>query len=151
MPPATGRQAFNLWNLAFNLQQVRELREDVSPLSRLDPIRVDVIDCLDSAESHTLGVAIAVIAFHTHPIDGVEKGMSERARNDARLTSDTFVFVDDHPLIFNIPMAGLRGTDLDTERLLTILTGHWEIESHVLPFHHLDPGTAGITRPIVKD
>ena len=85
-----------------------------------------------------MGIAIAIITLDGNPLDMIIGGSSKGACNDTGLTPDTFVFVDDHPLIFNIPVAGLCGANLHAERLLTILAGHREIESYTFPFDHPD-------------
>jgi hypothetical protein len=63
---------------------------------------------------------------------------SKGACNDTGFTPNAFVFIDDHPLVFNIAVASLRGANLHAERLLTILAGHREIESDILIFDHPD-------------
>ena len=137
--------------LSRYFHSVGEPREDLFFLCHLDSVRIDIVDCLHVAEKDALGGSITVIAFYGHPFLDVEEGMSEGTRDDARLTPDTLVLVDEDSLVFDVTVAGLCGADLRAEGFLTILAAHRKIESYVFPFHHFDAGAAGVARPGMID
>jgi hypothetical protein len=77
--------------------------------------------------------------------------MAKGAGDDAGSTSDAEFFVDGHTvIIFRLPVAGLCWAYLHAIGLFTVIAGHGEIKSHILPLDHFDPGTAWIACPCVK-
>jgi len=132
-------------------EHFRKLERNLALLRQIDPISFDIIDRFYIAESNTLGIAVTVVTLDGDLLSLVIQGSTKRAGNDAGLAANTFVLIYSHPLIFFVHVAGLGRTDLHAERLLAALTGHGKIASHILPFHHLDPGAAGVAGTRVKD
>ena len=128
-----------------------ELERNLALLRQIDSIGLDIIDRLHIAKGNTLGIAVTVVALDGDLFNLVIQGSAERAGNDAGFAANAFVLVDGHPLIFFVHVAGLGRTDLHTERLLTALTGHGKVASHILPFYHLDAGAARVAGARVKD
>jgi len=104
-------------------------------------------DGLGIAESHALGISVAVITFHRHPFCDIKEGMVERAGHDASLASDAQVFVNDDPVIeFRLPVAGLGRAHFNAIGFFALIADHGKVDSRMLPFEHFNSGPAWIAR-----
>jgi hypothetical protein len=114
----------------------------------LNLVRVDISDSFRITEGYTLRIPVTVITFHGHPVLDIEEGMTKGACDDTGPASDAQGFINDHPvIIIRLSVTGLGRTDLHAVGLFTVIAGHGEVDSHMLPFDHFNAGPAWIAGP----
>jgi len=124
--------------LSGRVQELKEFERDLALLVHTDLIFLDIANRPGFAESDTLRVPVAIITLDADPFDLVIKRCPKGASNNTGFAPDAFVPVDHDSLIFEVLVAGLRGTHFDTKGFLTILAGHGEVKAHVFPLDHLN-------------
>jgi hypothetical protein len=114
----------------------------------LNRIGIHISDRFWLTECDTLGIAIAKITFHSYPLLDIKEGVPKRACDNTSPASDTQIFVNHHSVVvFGLPVAGFGRTDFDAIGFFTVIAGHGEIDPHVLPLDHFNPGPAWVARP----
>jgi hypothetical protein len=111
----------------------------------LNHIGVHISDSFGITEGHALGITVTKVAFHSNPLLDIKEWVSKGTCNDTGPAPDTQIFVDHHSVIvFRLPVAGLGRTDLNAIGFFTVIADHGKVNSYMLPFDHLDPGSARI-------
>jgi hypothetical protein len=114
-------------------------------------IGLDKINGLYVTESDTLGITVANVALQNPTIDGIEIHCAKRANADAGPAANTGIIVNSYAPQLFIPRYGLDRTNVQTGRILALLTRHGNIYAFGLPFHHPNPASGRIGYAIVRN
>ena len=87
-----------------------------------DFLSINVLHSIDIAESDTLGIAVAQIAFEDLTVNLVEVHGSERADCYAGTTSDARIIIYLNTSHFIVTGNGLHRADIHAWRILALLT-----------------------------
>jgi hypothetical protein len=144
-PPNAGRHHAIEYLLSYLFHGFDQFVGGIPLFGHLNLVSVDISNRFRITEGHTLGITVTVVALYSHPVLDIKEGMTKRACDDTGPASDTQIFVDNHTVIsFDLPVASLGGADLDAIGLFAVIAGHGEVDPHMLPFDHFDPGAARI-------
>jgi hypothetical protein len=135
----------------FITRDIYKLRRNFFSLAHAGFINIKVLYGMGFTACYTLRRAIAKIALDCDTLGLVEQRHTERAGEDAGLASNTFGLINNDLICFRIPVAGLRGADLGTERPVAILAGNGKVQSDIFPFGDFNPGAVGVTGAGMKD
>lgn len=150
-PPSAGRRYAIEYRLSYLFHGFDQFVGGFPLFGHLNLVSVDISNRFRITEGYTLGITVTVVTLYSHPVLDVEEGMAKRACDDTGPASDTQSFVDNHTvIIFELPVASLGGADLDAIGLFAVIAGHGEVDPHMLPLDHFDPGAARIARSGMK-
>ena len=103
-------------------------------LDKTHIIGLNKINGLYVTESDTLRIAVANVALEDPPIDGVKIHCTEGTYADTGTAADAGVVVHGYAAQRLILRNSLDRTDIQTGRILALLTGHGNIDTFSLPF-----------------
>jgi hypothetical protein len=132
-------------SLPYLLCGIDKFVRGFSLFGHLNHIGVHISDSFGITEGHTLGITVTKVAFHSDPLLDIKEWVPKGACDDTGPAPDTQILVDHHSvIIISLPVAGLGRTDFDAIGFFTVIADHGKVNPHMLPFDHLDPGSARI-------
>jgi len=114
-------------------------------------VGLNKIDGFDIAESDTLRITVANIAFEHPPVGGIKTHGPEGTNADAGAAADAGIIVNRDTTQLFILGDGFDRADIQTGRVLTLLTCHGDINTFGLPLQHPDPAPGRIGNAIVRN
>jgi hypothetical protein len=97
-----------------------------------------------------LRIAVADIALDNPPVGCIKIHGPEGTDTDAGTTADAGIIVNADAAQFLIPRDGFDRADIQTGRILTLLTGHGDINALGFPFQYPDPASGRVGYPIMR-
>jgi hypothetical protein len=113
------------------------------------PVGLDKIHGFFFAEPDTLRIPVTMVALEYSFVDGIKAHGPERTYANTRTAADADIIINGHLRRFLVARDGLDRADIQTGRVLALLTGHRDIQAFGLPFYHPDPASGGIGYPIM--
>jgi hypothetical protein len=123
----------------------------ISRLEQTHLIGIHKIDGFFFTEFNTLRFAVTEVAFEDLFIYSIKAHCAEGANANTRATANADIVVNVNPAHILIARDGLYRADIQTGRILTLLTGHGYVKTLSLPFDHSDPASGRIGFSIMRN
>jgi hypothetical protein len=106
-------------------------------LMNAEPISRNIIDGLHVTETDTLGLPTTQVALEDLFVDDVIIHRPEGTNSDTGTTADTDILINRYESHILVTGDGLYRAYIHAGRIVTLLTGHGDIETFGLPLHDL--------------